>query len=306
MYFPYLRGKQFEIEALLETPASVYRNTLPIIEPVNIPRRKFYLALANKQIPFILIMNPFHPVSTRLSTSAIQGMIDSELTSHNSLKLGFIIDTRFNISELNLFLASNPTKGKSIIFRYNPLPADLTSILSAITSNLIDYIIFDELKTSISTQAIFSVHPKRILLTDGFQRQNKNADYPLASAFDSYFGTWRTNGWYGIGDFSTIGDQFSLGGGQVYVVTLHVSVLNNSGLEVHHFSSTFNSTIKGFSAQKFAEANNLLVNSPITISLSSNGLDIYRDLHNRGHNPQLGVAKKASIIHHTELMSNII
>src|SRR5690606_26232515 len=107
------------------------------------------------------------------------------------------------------------------------------------------------------------------------------------SAFDSNFTNWRLNGWSGIGDYTIIGDYFSNGGGQVYVVTLHLSVLNNNNIEIHYFSSSFNSTVRGFAAAKFAEANNLLCNSPIVNPLSSNGLNIYRDLNFRAHNPQL-------------------
>jgi hypothetical protein len=34
MYFPYLRGKRFEMLALLEVPIATYQNMLPIVEPV--------------------------------------------------------------------------------------------------------------------------------------------------------------------------------------------------------------------------------------------------------------------------------
>ncbi len=35
MYFPYLRGKQFELEALVNVNPGVYSNTIPILEPIS-------------------------------------------------------------------------------------------------------------------------------------------------------------------------------------------------------------------------------------------------------------------------------
>ncbi|WP_316819461.1 sce7725 family protein [Pedobacter gandavensis] len=307
MYFPFLRGKQFEIEALLEVPNSVFNNTLPIIEPVNLPRRKFYKTLSQSLIPFVLITNPYHPISNRVSPTLIQDMIDSDLVSHPSLLLGFIVDTRFNITELNAFLTSNPTRHKVLIFHYDPLISDLSAIKSAITSHPVEYLVFDSTKSNISTRTAFNTHSKHVLLTDGFQRQNRNSDYPVASTFDSNFDTWRSNGFAGIGDYSIIGNHFKAGGGaQVVVVTLHLTIKDINGLVVHHFSSTFKNTKRGFAAQKFSEANGLLLSSAHTSSITSGGLDIYRDLDARSHNPQLGIAKKASIIHHIELLSSII
>jgi hypothetical protein len=305
MYFPYLRGKQFEIEALIEAPHWVYQNALPIIEPINITRRRFS-TLASRNIPYILITNPYHPQNNRLSTASIQNMIDTELASFTSILLGFIVDTRFNTANLNSFLNSNMTRRKALIFRYSPQVADLSAIRSALSVNPVDYIIFDDRKVNNTTRNAFSANTNIVLITDGFQRQDKNSDYPVSSDFESNFSSWRTSGLVGIGDYLTIGDHFQEGGGQVYVVSLHVTVQTPTGLEVRHFSSTFDAAFRGFAAQKFAEANTLLVSSPTIVPLNSVGLDIYRDLHARSHNPQLGVAKKASIIRHIELMSSIV
>ena len=40
MYFPYLRSKQAELDALLNVKESVYSTTIPIIEPVSLKRFK--------------------------------------------------------------------------------------------------------------------------------------------------------------------------------------------------------------------------------------------------------------------------
>jgi hypothetical protein len=306
MYIPYLRGKQFELEALLEIPATVYRNTLPIIEPVNVPKRRFYERLAAQRVPIIITLNPYYPVNKRLTIAEVQGIITSQMPTHLGLVYGFLIDQRFNIAEFNTFLNNYSQQDKAIIFRFNPLHGDLTAIRSAISTHPATYVIFDDRRTNQLTRNFFATHNKRILITDGFQRQDRNADYPAISAFESNYSTYRSSGWWGIGDYLSIGDYYQEGGGAVYVITLHVTTKSNPGLIVHHFSSTIYSTIKGLPAPKFAEANGLLVASPSIIPLASTGLDLFRDWEARGHNPQLGAAKKASIMHHIELMSRLV
>jgi hypothetical protein len=307
MYFPYLRGKQFELEALLEVSPAVYSNTIPIIEPVSIPRLKLYDRFATQNIPVILIINPYHPQDKRLSSADVQKkIVDKDFATHPNLVLGFIVDTRYTIADLNSFLRSNPKLRKALIFRYNPLPTDLPVIQSSISSHPVEYIIFEDRKTNNSTRNAFNAHPHRVLITDGFQHQDRNADYPASSAFESNFNTWRTDGWFGIGDYLTIGDHFSATGGQVYVISLHITTQSPSGLLANHFSSTIHARVQGLSAPKFTQANGLLVASSAIAPLTSSGLSLYRDWHRRNHNPHLGAAKKASIMHHIELMSSII
>jgi hypothetical protein len=309
MYFPYLRGKQFELEALVNVNPAVYANTLPILEPVSASKgvyKRLYGNFVSQNIPLILIMNPFYPQSGRLTPTAVQTIINGELARHPSLILGHIIDQRYEVRDLNAFLTSNPTRRKAIVFRFNPLPTDLLAIQAALGTHPVEYIIFDDRRTNATTRNSFNTHPRRVLITDGFQRQDKNSDYPPVSAFDSNYSTWRASGWFGIGDYLSIGDYYQAGGGQVYVVTLHLTIESPTGLVMHHFSSTYRATVKGFPAQKFAEANNLLVTSPHVVPLASSGLDLFRDWHARAHNPQLGAAKKASLMHHIELMSRIV
>ncbi|MGN6394938.1 MAG: sce7725 family protein [Mucilaginibacter sp.] len=306
MYFPYLRGKQFELEALLEVNPNVYQNTIPILEPITLARRRLYSNLTTQNIPLILVTNPFYSRTRPLTAAQIQNVIDNELSTHNSLVLGFIIDQRFDIADLNTFLTANATRRKAIILRNNPIPTNLTAIQSLIGTHSVDYIIFDEVKTTPRTRAFFSSHPQRVLLTDGFQRQERNADYPLDSAFDSIYDSWATDGWFGTGDYLTIGDFFRDGGGQAYVVTLHVTVPTLSGILIHHFSSTSYSTSPTFPALKFSEANRLLNTSTAVIPLNSNGLTLYRNWHIANFFPGLGAAKKASIMHHIELMSTLV
>lgn len=310
MYFPYLRGKQFELEALLAVSSTVYRNTIPIVEPISSSGSRLYSTLyaklTSQSIPLLLITNPYFPTSGALSSSSVQTIIDTEMAAHRLLTLGFIIDQRFTLTALNSFLSANPNRDKALIFRFSPIQTELAAIQTALVGHPIQYMVFDERRSNMTVRSTFAAHPRKILLTDGFQRQDRNADYPSASMFESRYLTRTSDGWYGIGDYLIIGDFFKDGGGQGYVVTIHITAETTAGLLVYHFSSSLHSTTRGLTPLKFAEANNLLISSPQVIPLTSNGLDLFRDWHTRSHNPSLGAAKKASIMHHIELMSAIV
>ena len=308
MYYPYFRGKQFELDTLLEVARPVYANTLPIIEPVNNNRITIlrYNSIANRQIPVILIVNPRHP-RIAFSIADVQRIfIDDALSTHHSLTLGYIIDQLSSTAELSAFLKSNPDNPKAVIFKYTLTPADLAAYDSVLHANTPDILIFDDRRTSVRMRTVLGWHTNRVLLTDGFQRQERNSDYPAMSVFDSNTSTWRADGWQGVGDYLTIGDYFQEGGGQPLVVTFHITAPNGPNLEVHHFSSTMLSTVKGRVSPKFIEACASLVYSPYTIPMSSNGLTLYRDWNLRGHATALGGAKKASMLHHMELLSSIV
>jgi hypothetical protein len=308
MYFPYLRGKVFELEALTEVSQNVFLNTIPIIEPINVTTRgkTLYRSIVSRLAPFVLIMNPVHLTRGPLTTVAVQDLIDTTLRNHTSLNLGFIINQNFNLAELNAFLISNPTRPKSLIFQHSPFAAEIRSIQAAIGAHPVTYIIFDDRSVDNPTRNAFANHSGRVLITDGFQRKSRNLDYRATSTFASNFATWRNNGWAGIGDYLTMGDHVNDGGGGAYVITLHITRNTQNGILTHHFSSTYQPTVQGLTAPKFAEANALLVTSLDFVPLNSSGLTLYRGWHNTKHNPQLGAAKKASMMHHIELMSSLV
>ena len=307
MYFPYLRGKQNELEALRDVNAGVYTNTRPIVEPVTLGAARLlnYQSLAQQDIPFILITNPYHPVSGPVGDASIQSLITTQLSSSTALTLGFLIDRRINMANLNSFINSNPNRDKVLIFRYSPLPNNIISGIQSI-ANQASYLVFDEDKTDLNLRNSFNTHPNRVLLTDGFQREDANALYAPVSTFQSLFQTYQNSGWAGIGDYLTIGDHFKEGGGQAMVVTLHITKETPNGIVTHHFSSTSNSSSRGLAGLKFSEANSALVNSPNTVTLASSGLALYRHWDNISHFPGLGLPKKASIMHHIELMSSLV
>ena len=308
MYYPYLRGKQFELYALEHVDNAVFRNTLPIVEPVSASSNRvasgIYRRLAASRTPMILILNPqFGPLT---STDVERDIVNGFLSGHTRLTVGYIVNPSTTSAELNSFLTSNPQFQKAVFFRANFLPATLASLQNVIRANPPAHLIFESSKSSHITQQAFSWHTNRILVTDGFQAQERNADYPADSVFVSEFATYKANGWQGIGDYQTVGDKYKDGGGQPYVVTLHVTRNSTQGVITQHYSSVTRRAFPGDAPLKFTEACNSLVASPVVAPLASTGVTMYRNWQTSRHFPQLGAAKQASIQHHIELLSSLV
>lgn len=115
----------------------------------------------------------------------------------------------------------------------------------------------------------------------------------------------------GFGDFLTVGDEYSEGGGPAYAVAIHLTFVdedNDSSMFIRHFVSDSNLT-PADPAGKFSEALGKLakavrkVNSKI---MKTKAVLEFLDLHDRGHYPGLGYVKKLSMQHHIELMMDVV
>jgi len=152
----------------------------------------------------------------------------------------------------------------------------------------------------------------RILIRDGF-RKKKNSEYldPDVEHFSDLHITFEDEGMQGFGDFLTVGDEYSEGGGPAYAVAIHLTFVDedsDSSMFIRHFVSDSNLT-PADPAGKFSEALGKLAeavrrrNSKIQ---KTKAVLEFLDLHDRGHYPGLGYVKKLSMQHHVELMASVL
>lgn len=304
MYMPYLRGKQFELEAIIDLPSKIFRNTTPIIEPVSSKRKNQFRRIAEANIPLVLVVNPYHPKHNEVPEADIHSLITETFKKNTAFALGYLVDNRFDILHLQKWLnVYGLTHSFVLIFRSEPHSNVLNAIKKTIKEVDVLYFVFESRLSHSPSQMYFE--GSRILISDGFQREDRNADYADSSSFTSIYSNFVSLGWKGFGDYATVGDHFREGGGPVYVVTIHVTTPVNKDITTYHFSSTINSTLKAQAPIKFADALQNLVNGCKKIKTTT-GLEIFYDWHDRGHFPGLGAAKKASIMHHIEMVSSKI
>lgn len=303
MYYPFLRAKKHELLALLAVPSNTFEKMLPIMEPVALSDQALasYRNLAKTGRPAILITNPAH--GTLNKNDVQQTLIRGALSGHDNLVLGYLIEKDFSIRALTDFLDENQSHKKAVIFRATPRQAELNQLSELLQNHPeVEHLIFDDRRLIASR--VFEWHPKRVVISDGFQRQTKNADYGPDSSFPTYIDDIAKMDFAGFGDYLIVGDVYTEGGGMGYVVTLHITASDGPDINVHHFSSDSDSNVRGLPQNKFREACHKLATSDVVLALPrTTGIKEYLNWHAEDHFPGLGSPKQASMQHHMEMMS---
>lgn len=311
MYFPYLRGKQFELIALREigdVMAAKSSKISPIIEPVkDSSTLKSALAdLSFRNINFNVIINPAVGDLVGSSEHIIE-LLKATLVDYDNYQIGVIIDENWDINYLEVLGKSKLSfTGFTLIHNIvAPNPAEVLTIHSKyfpVVNNIVNF-----KKTNRRYNRSFN-EATVVSLEDFFSSQSRNVDYLKVddSPFSEEHLFFKRDGIKGFSDFLTIGDIYSETGFLPYAVAIHLSYSDaQNKVRIKHFVSDSNDDTSDV-AGKFAEALKKLVTWCDKSALDSLAIREFRELNMTGHFPGLGTVKKLSIMHHIELVLNLI
>ena len=299
MYYPYLKGRQYELLALrdLLNEGLLGEKIIPIIEPVKLTSTFFKTikTFIEKKHDFIIVLNPredtFIGIKDDIETwSKLNEILESNLCkkliiAKNDYNL--VKDFEKNINENNVIVMvteiDNLLIYNKLLMEYNPHNA----------------LIKDERKIS------RTVKINKILLEDNFNKKKRNVDYK--KNIDEFFSEthlcYEEEGYIGFADYSIIGDDEQKGGFAPMAVAIHIVYFDeNKNLRICHFVSDSNEDIKD-TPNKYYEAVSKLYDwqkergERETLGLKK----LIDSFINEGY-PGLGSVKKFSIMHHLELM----
>jgi hypothetical protein len=305
MYFPYLRGKQFELALLKEL--SIYLaesgKIVPIIEPVN---RKLggieaFVKILNKtEAPYALVINPN---VGELKGSTIEILEGSALLPHPNAYLAMIINRSTTTDSISDFLLEQDSGCKCLLLHYAEM--DDVRVLLEATKRLRKQVIHAFIEGDVGQQYINSFRGlDRVVIRDSFRKAERNADYRDRDGefFSDLHTTFKNDGFLGFGDYTTIGKAFTKGGGTPYTVAVHITYPHraNNSLRIRHFLSDRLPNTDADVAGKLQEA---LAKMRAYIDGDSDpcecgGCTELMAIHERGSNHGLGIIKKLSIHHH--------
>ncbi|MDP9513365.1 sce7725 family protein [Pseudomonas protegens] len=309
MYYPYFRGKQYELVSIRERADLIAAsNFVPIIEPVReavAGLEKTLKAVCDHNGKAVIVVNPYHG-DHRENGAAITEFVRG-YTDNQSIEVGILLREDMGVAEaLDLserhrqhrlnFIHAGFTQGKE-------LALELGEKLAA-TRN-----IFSESYCQKTYRKHFG-GSERVLLRDGFKRR-RNRDYPEVEIFSDLNVTFEDEGMNGFGDFSIVGDGYSESGGPAYAVAIHLTFIDpdqDDAMFIYHFVSTSQDTPTD-PAGKFAEALDKLMtklDSGYSKLYETEAIGELRKLHARGHFPGLGYLKKISLNHHVETLSTFL
>ena len=306
MYFPYLRGRQYELIALRELLANnkLGNNVIPIIEPVKLsPTLVSTLeAFETKKQPCALIMNP------------AVGSFNEEY-SKNEKNRANRLDEVIEQSE-HLYYASLMSRGyqKDDNFKQNDDmsrqiiickdPDDLNGYEGNYSTELIAYHLIGE-----DSKLNREVSGSKVKISDRFKKAPRNVDY--AKKTDEFFSKdhkyFLKEGYKGFSDYSIVGESYSDSGFAPTAIAIHIVYFNEKqDLRIHHFVSDTNENLRN-QAGKFEEALEKLLNAIEEGKISQTmAIKEFQRLSDTKTYPGLGTIKKLTMMHHIELVGKYL
>ncbi|EOV6323832.1 TPA: sce7725 family protein [Vibrio parahaemolyticus] len=292
MYLPYLRGKQYELIAVRELSEHLSNDIFrPIIEPVRrnfSPLFKAIISLNNADISPIIIINPSVGELQNSSLELLQQLDDYDYLPCIVVTGGDMATAAEIVRHINRPFAVQITGGISNEVISFSKDAEVT-IVDHGTSELV-------------VNQLTNV----VLYGDFFKKKRRNADYPSESSFSHLHATSNA---LGFSDHTVIPREYSESGGPAYVVTIHLSYIDENRFDelyVKHYSSTDNGSPTD-PAGKFIEAlDKAMHDYQNGVFFDSSGMKELKKLHNNTHYAGLGLVKKLSIKHHVETVCDYI
>jgi len=307
MYYPYLRGRQFELIALREFAGcrGKHNNVIPIIEPVKKTFNSMKIALPilrDANVKFALVLNP--QVGEIENFNQIVDGLNDCLIGNDSWIPSFVVSNNYN--EIRKLI--DETGYSDVMIICNGLTdTSNESFNQLIFSESVKYIVVSQenrtLKRSLSGREKLLIR-----LDDKFGGQKRNSDYLEMSEekFSEEHLFYKEEGYHGFSDYTVLVSDFIEGGSAPYAVAIHLTYQKeNSEIWIRHFTSISNfdrANIQG----KFAEALEKAVNFVNVKNIHNDATDELRSYYQEQKYPGLGMVKKISIKNHLELMNGII
>lgn len=314
MYFPYVRGRQYELLALRELATNNLLGdyVTPIIEPV-----KLSPTLVNVMAEFIKVK---HPISIIRNPAGGTFMSDWQDVQEQSKEAGYKqrFSAQYEDSTIikSLIMQRN---AKSLLEFWDKHGVNKADLLVINTDR--DYLDLYEnaFGTTVPRYALMpdesvfrrKVRHHKVLLDDKFEKQDRNADYQETE--DEFFSDdhlyYTEDGFIGFSDYSVVGNEYLEAGFAPYAVAIHIVYFaEDKTLRVRHFVSDSNEDITN-PAMKFYEAVSKLAAwynadpHPVEMTL---GLQTFLQHYEQQSYPGLGTVKKLSLMHHLELMGKYL
>lgn len=311
MYQPYVRGKQFELIGLRElTPEILAQNKekiSPIIEPVrdSSTLKSTIKEFIEHEINFTIIINP--QLGTFTDSAEILNVIETSVGEYRNFQIGIIfhhgIDHQATVDLLDT--CSKPHPSLSII--HNCTFDNIADVMKHYNNYDIKYNVINMSLTNRRYYRNFDTDT-RVELDDYFKSKDRNADYLSVSEseFSDEHLYYEEEGYVGFSDFLTIGADYSESGFMPWAVAIHLSYSDGQNrIKIKHFTSDSNDDTDDV-AGKFAEALHKLIEWCNVTKYNSVAIPLFRDFHDRGHFPGLGVLKKLSLMNHIDLVLKLI
>lgn len=309
MYYPFLRGRQFELIALRELSLenAVQGVVYPIIEPVK--RSLNSLSLANKIFHEngqhnYLILNP--------EVGEVKGDTDYYLEffnqlSHCSFKPAFHFrnNRQYILSKIEQYNLQD-----CLLVGNNEIQSTDDEFKGVIENPAFAKVVIDEPDRNRDLKRYLQGlgHVEFIRLDDLFEPEPRNSNFlPIEShRFSEEHKYFSTDNFDGFADYTVLTSNFTEGGSSPRAVVIHFTYMkNNNQIWIRHFTSNTNDSIANVQG-KFGEAAQKAVEYCRYKNLHNTAIDELISYYDDGHYPGLGMVKKISIKNHLIIVADFL
>ena len=304
MYFPYLRGRQFELIALRELVEKdvLSSKIIPVIEPVKLSSTllKTIEMYGNNNKKLAFITNPG------------VGSFKSEWREEKNKKLKENLKEYLKENDNILYMhILKPHENQDDFI--NKHAESMGTICDIRDANPVYTEFFSDREVKynlIPDESGFrrKIRRNRVLLADKFNKQNRNNDYIRVDdePFSEDHLFYSEDGYVGFSDYSVVGKDYSETGFAPYAVAIHIVYFDeDKSLRIKHFVSDSNDDISD-QAGKFQEALTKLIVWNKEKRLNTVAMREFEGLYEREAYPGLGTVKKLTIMHHLELIGQYL
>ena len=312
VYYPYFRGKQFELISIRENAKLMAdAGIVPIIEPVKeslngLDRALSAVLEASGQA--IVIVNPYYGYYKDNPNKILEYINESKCYENCVTPAILIKDANETKYFHDMLDQLDGYDSISIIHAGYPDASEMSEFLNNYDKKFIHIFIENH------CGKLYRKHfkgSKRVLIRDGFINRT-NREHPLREHFSDLHVTYADEGMSGFGDFLIVGDDYAETGGPAYTVAIHLTYIDDNQdneMFVCHFISESNQDKPVDIAGKCIEALGKLVKYvnkkeyPIT---NSDAVKSFIKFHEAKHHPGLGYVKKLSMKHHLEVLAEYL
>lgn len=300
MYFPYLRGRQFELIAIRDLAVEgALEKITPIIEPVKESFNS--LDIANKVLfesgitPF-LIMNPQV----------------GELSGDFEYYLKYVKELENSMYRCAFHYTDNSDYILKCLDDYNLDDCmiigldgfnDEEQFIKLCNDERINYIaLLEPHRYRTLDRNIKKINKVYVRLDDLFEKQQRNSDFLHISKhkFSEEHLYYKEDNYRGFGDFTILPREYIEGGSTPRAVVINITYINDEvedQIWIRHFTSDTNDTIANVQG-KFAEATRKAIDFCNELPLQNSGVDELREYFKDSKYPGLGTVKKITIKNH--------
>ena len=307
MYFPYLRGRQFELIALRELveEKKISEKVIPVVEPINPSSTllKTIQAFIKENREIAIVLNPVvGEFSKKLEkmgkdNSELADSIYRLIRENDNVVKSFIMNR--SVSQL---IKEKKEKERFLIVNND---RDCLDDFLGVYDDLLPR--FALIPDDRAFRRVIS--DRKVLFEDNFKKRLRNIDY--IDSEDEFFSDshlyYKNENCIGFADYSIVGEEFNESGFAPVAVAIHLVYFDTKkNLRIHHFVSDSNVGHED-PAGKFGEALEKLVAWCTENNVKRTlGLQGFYDCYGTGKYPGLGTVKKLSIMHHIELVSGFL